>query len=113
MAAIWRWKSSPEPHAIGLRHASPRGLACLCVVDLLWQVCYKLPAVVCTNVVHTIAGGKAMGREEMLKKVPMFSELGRKDLDRLAKLMVPRTVKAGETIIKENDQAAGFFVMSR
>ena len=52
-----------------------------------------------------------MSREEMLKKVPMFSELGRKDIERLAKLMVPRTVKAGETIIKENDQAAGFFVV--
>ena len=53
-----------------------------------------------------------MGREEMLKKVPIFSELGRRDLDRLSKLMVPRTVKAGEVIIKENDQAAGFFVIS-
>ena len=53
-----------------------------------------------------------MGREEMLKKVPMFSELGKRDLDRLAKLMVPRSVKAGETIIKENDPAAGFFVVS-
>ena len=52
-----------------------------------------------------------MSREEMLKKIPMFSELGRKDIERLAKLMVPRTVKAGETIIKENDQAAGFFVV--
>lgn len=52
-----------------------------------------------------------MSREEMLKKVPMFSELGRKDIERLAKLMVPRAIKAGETIIKENDQAAGFFVI--
>lgn len=53
-----------------------------------------------------------MGREEMLKNVPIFSELGRRDLERLAKLMVPRTMKAGEVIIKENDQAAGFFVIS-
>jgi CRP-like cAMP-binding protein len=53
-----------------------------------------------------------MAREEMLKSVPMFSELGKKDLERLARLMVPRSVKAGETIIKENDQAAGFFVIS-
>jgi CRP-like cAMP-binding protein len=52
-----------------------------------------------------------MGREEMLRNVPMFSELGKRDLERLAKLMVPRSVKAGETIIKENDQAAGFFVI--
>ena len=53
-----------------------------------------------------------MGREDMLKNVPIFSELGRRDLDRLAKLMVPRSVRAGEVIIKENDQAAGVFVIS-
>lgn len=52
-----------------------------------------------------------MGREEMLKNVPIFSELGRRDLERLSKLMVPRPVKAGEVIIKEGDQAAGFFVI--
>jgi CRP-like cAMP-binding protein len=53
-----------------------------------------------------------MGREEMLQNVPIFSELGRRDLGRLAKLMVPRAVKGGEVIIKEGDQAAGFFVVS-
>jgi CRP-like cAMP-binding protein len=53
-----------------------------------------------------------MGREDLLKSVPMFAELGKKDLERLSRLMVPRSVKAGETIIKENDQAAGFFVIS-
>lgn len=53
-----------------------------------------------------------MGREELLQNVPMFSELSKKDLSRLAKLMVPRTFKAGEVIIKENDQAAGFFIIS-
>lgn len=53
-----------------------------------------------------------MGREEMLKNVPIFSELGRRDLDRVGKLMVPRTVKGGEVIIKEGDQAAGFFIIN-
>jgi CRP/FNR family transcriptional regulator, cyclic AMP receptor protein len=53
-----------------------------------------------------------MGREDMLKNVPIFSELGRRDLERLGKLMVPRNIKAGEVIIKEGDQAAGFFVIS-
>ena len=53
-----------------------------------------------------------MGREDLLKSVPIFSELGRKDLERLGKLMVPRTVKAGEAVIEENDQAAGFFIVS-
>ena len=53
-----------------------------------------------------------MGREELLRNVPLFAELGRRDVDRLAKLMVPRQVKAGEVIIKENDQAAGFFIVT-
>src|SRR5688572_23853289 len=56
--------------------------------------------------------GVAMGREDMLKNVPIFSELGRRDLERLSKLMVPRQIRAGEVIIKEGDQAAGFFVIS-
>ena len=53
-----------------------------------------------------------MGREDMLKNVPIFSELGRRDLERVSKLMVPRSVRAGEAIIKEGDQAAGFFIIS-
>ena len=53
-----------------------------------------------------------MGREDLLKSVPIFSELGRGDLSRLAKLMVERTIKAGDAVIEENDQAAGFFVGS-
>jgi len=53
-----------------------------------------------------------MGREEMLKNVEIFSELGRRDLERVGKLMVPRQIRAGEVIIKEGDQAAGFFVIN-
>ncbi len=53
-----------------------------------------------------------MGGEDLLKSVPIFSELGRGDLSRLAKLMVSRTIAAGVAVIEENDQAAGFFVVS-
>jgi len=53
-----------------------------------------------------------MAREDLLKKVPLFEDLGKRDLERLGKLMVPRQVKAGEVVIKEGDQAAGFFVIS-
>lgn len=53
-----------------------------------------------------------MGREDMLKNVPIFAELGRRDLERLFKLMVPRSARSGEVIIKEGDQAAGFFVIT-
>ena len=53
-----------------------------------------------------------MGHEEVLRDVPIFSELGRRDLSRLSRLMVPRPFKAGDVIIKEKDQAAGFFVIT-
>ncbi len=52
-----------------------------------------------------------MGHEDLLKNVPIFSQLERRDLERLAKLMSSRQVKAGDVIIKEGDQAAGFFVI--
>ena len=53
-----------------------------------------------------------MSHEDLLKKVPIFSQLERRPLERLAKLMNTRPVRAGEVIIKEGDQAAGFFVIS-
>ena len=55
---------------------------------------------------------QTMGREDMLKSVPIFAELSKRDLGNVAKIMVPRTAAAGEVIIKENDQAAGFFIIS-
>jgi CRP/FNR family cyclic AMP-dependent transcriptional regulator len=53
-----------------------------------------------------------MDREEVLSKVPIFSGLQRKHLKRLSKLMVPRSFKAGEAIVQEKDQPAGFFVIT-
>lgn len=53
-----------------------------------------------------------MGREEMLKDVPLFVGLSNRDLQRVAKIMVPRSFKAGDVIIRENDQAAGFFIIT-
>lgn len=53
-----------------------------------------------------------MERDEMLENVSIFSGVDRRHLKRLSKLMVPRTFKAGDVIIKENDQAAGFFVIA-
>ncbi len=52
-----------------------------------------------------------MGREDMLRDVPIFSELSKRDLGRVAKIMVGRSAAADEVIIKENDQAAGFFII--
>ncbi len=53
-----------------------------------------------------------MDREDMLEKVTIFSRLDRRHLKQLSKLMVPRAFKTGDVIIKENDQAAGFFVIT-
>ena len=53
-----------------------------------------------------------MDREDMLEKVTIFSGLDRRHRKQLSKLMVPRAFKSGDVIIKENDQAAGFFVIT-
>ena len=53
-----------------------------------------------------------MEREEILKNVPIFSGLDRGHLKRLSKLMVERRFGAGDVIMKEGDQAAGFFVIT-
>jgi len=53
-----------------------------------------------------------MEREEILKNVPIFSGLDRGHLKRLSRLMVERRFGAGDIIMKEGDQAAGFFVIT-
>ena len=53
-----------------------------------------------------------MEREEILKNVPIFSGLDRRHLKNLSKLMVERRFGAGDVIMKEGDQAAGFFVIT-
>lgn len=52
-----------------------------------------------------------MGREDLLKNVPLFSKVEPRHLASLAKLMVERKAGAGEAIIKEGEQAAAFFVI--
>ncbi len=53
-----------------------------------------------------------MDREDMLENVTIFSGLDRRHRKQLSKLMVPRAFKSGDVIIKEKDQAAGFFVIT-
>src|SRR4030042_2135673 len=53
-----------------------------------------------------------MDREVILNKVPIFAGLDRRHLKRLSKLMVPRSFKAGDAIVHEKDQPAGFFVIT-
>jgi CRP-like cAMP-binding protein len=48
---------------------------------------------------------------ERLQAVPLFSELGRKDLKSLASTMRERTYRAGETVTDEGEGGIGFFVI--
>jgi CRP-like cAMP-binding protein len=52
-----------------------------------------------------------MGYETDLKKVWIFSQLEDEDLERMAKVVVPRSYKGGETIVKEGEQAVAFYVI--
>ncbi len=53
-----------------------------------------------------------MEHQEILAKVPLFTELGSAELKRLSRIVKPRTYAAGELILKEGDDAVGFFVVS-
>ncbi len=53
-----------------------------------------------------------MEPEQLLEQVPIFSGLDRKHIKQLSRIMVPRTFKTGDVIIKEGDQGAGVFVVT-
>jgi CRP/FNR family transcriptional regulator, cyclic AMP receptor protein len=53
----------------------------------------------------------ADGAAELLKQVPIFSDLDKKELDRIAASMKPRTFGAGETVTAEGQTGVGFFVI--
>ncbi len=52
-----------------------------------------------------------MSHDETLAKVPLFSELGRRDLRQLANMIVERHYKKGKAIIDEGEKAVAFFVL--
>jgi CPA1 family monovalent cation:H+ antiporter len=51
--------------------------------------------------------------EELLKRVPMFEELGERDFQRLVDTLVPRTVLAGEKIIQQGERGKSLFLIAR
>jgi CRP-like cAMP-binding protein len=53
-----------------------------------------------------------MGYEDALRNVPLFAGLESTDLQRLGRILVPRQYEPGEVIIREGDEAVGFFVIS-
>ncbi len=53
----------------------------------------------------------ADGTVDLLKRVPIFSDLDRKELERIAASMKQRTFRAGDKVTSEGESGAGFFVI--
>ena len=53
----------------------------------------------------------ADGAVDLLKRVPLFSDLDRKELERIAASMKERTFSAGETVTAEGSTGVGFFLI--
>ena len=53
----------------------------------------------------------AEGAADLLKRVPIFSDLERKELERIASSMKQRTFSAGDTVTSEGQTGIGFFVI--
>jgi len=53
----------------------------------------------------------AEGAAELLKRVPLFSDLDRKELERISASMKERTFSSGETVTSEGQTGGGFFVI--
>jgi CRP/FNR family cyclic AMP-dependent transcriptional regulator len=54
----------------------------------------------------------AEGAADLLKEVPIFSDLDRKELERIATSMKQRTFNAGDTVTSEGQTGVGFFVIA-
>jgi CRP/FNR family transcriptional regulator len=48
---------------------------------------------------------------ELVQRIPLFSDLDRKEAEQLARTMKPRTFSPGETIATEGQRGIGFFVI--
>jgi CRP/FNR family transcriptional regulator, cyclic AMP receptor protein len=53
----------------------------------------------------------AEGAVDLLQRVPLFSDLDRKELERIATSMKQRTFDAGDTVTAEGSSGVGFFVI--
>ena len=53
----------------------------------------------------------AEGPTELIQRIPLFSDLDRKETEQLARTMKARTFSPGETIATEGQRGIGFFVI--
>jgi CRP/FNR family transcriptional regulator, cyclic AMP receptor protein len=54
----------------------------------------------------------AEGAADLLRRVPIFSDLDKKELERIAASMKSRTFNAGDTVTAEGQTGIGFFVIN-
>ena len=50
--------------------------------------------------------------EETIQNVPIFQDLPKKSIDRIAKFVRPRSFRAGDTIFREGEEGVGFFIIT-
>jgi CRP/FNR family cyclic AMP-dependent transcriptional regulator len=48
---------------------------------------------------------------DVLRQVPLFADLGQRDLQRIARLFKERRFAAGETVVKEGSGGAAFYLI--
>jgi CRP/FNR family transcriptional regulator, cyclic AMP receptor protein len=53
----------------------------------------------------------ASSRVELLRRVPLFADLERRELDEIASSLKERTFNAGQTVATEGQGGVGFFVI--
>jgi CRP/FNR family cyclic AMP-dependent transcriptional regulator len=53
----------------------------------------------------------AAGAADLLQRVPIFSDLDRKELERIAQSMKERTFRAGDSVTTEGQSGVGFFII--
>lgn len=53
----------------------------------------------------------ASDRIDLLRRVPIFADLERRELEEVASSLKERTFRAGETIAEEGQGAVGFFII--
>jgi CRP/FNR family transcriptional regulator, cyclic AMP receptor protein len=53
----------------------------------------------------------AQGPVDLLQRVPIFQGLDKRELERIAASMKPRTFRAGDTVTSEGQGGVGFFVI--
>jgi CRP-like cAMP-binding protein len=54
-----------------------------------------------------------MATEDNLARVPLFQDLPKKSLTRIAKTVRTRNFKSGDTIFKEGEEGVGFFIVTK